>query len=115
VFNWPTLDPSSRLVRPQLFYSPYVIAIKQLNRCFKRVASKSVWLCLEVSLLTTGARNNTRAAEVADDYPVNRIIQKHNKILLGLEGACPKGRQGDSRLKRNHNFTNYNFAKSVLT
>ena len=53
--------------------------------------------------MTAAAGNDTRAIEVADYYPVNRIIRKHDEILsrrrLSRGGHEMVGRY------RNHNFT----------
>ena len=63
--------------------------------------------------MTTAAWNNIRAIEVADYYLVNRIIRKHDEILS--RRRLSKGGHEIVRRNRNHNFTEYNFTRIVLT
>jgi hypothetical protein len=72
-----------------------------------------VWLCLEVSFLTTAAWNDIRAIEVVDYYLVNRIIRKYDEILS--RRRLSKGGHEIVGRNRNYNFTEYNFARIVLT
>ncbi len=109
VFNWLVIIIKLPFILPKLLNSPEVIAAQQLDYYAQHITRKSVWLCLQMTLLAALPWENTGLTELVYNYLVCQIVQKHHEKSREVVGEL----FWEGGIKQY--FTRWCFARTPIT